>query len=406
MDVAQRPSSAFTKLWAAETISGLGTQVSALALPLTATVYLRAPAFQVGLLTAVSSVAFLLVGLPSGPYVDRHRKRPILLACNVGRLLALGSIPVAAAVHALTMGQLFAVSLVVSLLSVPFGVAYQSYLPYLVGRDALLAGSARMQAGAAVNDIAGPSVAGALMAVLSAPFAILADALSYAVSTVLLFGIPAGAEPTPGPAPRGHYLADIRAGLRYIAGSPLRWIAAANASTGFFEGIDGAVILIFLNRTLHASPSYIGLVYSLCAVGGLAGALAAEQIVRRYGIRRALIGGLGVGAPFLALAVLARPGWTTILVGVAGLPMWAGLTVYQVTQFSYRQLTCPEPMRGRMNATMRFVTNAFAPLGALTGAYVGTVAGTRAALLIAAAGLSCSFLWLLRIRQPPPESAT
>lgn len=185
----------FLKLWAGETVSGLGTQVSAVAVPLTAILYLKASAFEVGILATFSSLAYLLVGLPSGPYVDRHLKRPILLVCNVGRCCALLSIPVAAVLGALTMVQLYIATLAIGILTVPFTVAYQSYLPSLVPKDALVAGNARMAASSAGVDVVGPSVAGVLVSLLSAPVAVLVDAASYVISSAMIFTIPRNAEP-------------------------------------------------------------------------------------------------------------------------------------------------------------------------------------------------------------------
>ncbi len=195
-----RHNTSFVKLFVGETVSGLGTQVSAIALPLTAVLYLRASPFQVGILAALGSVAYLLVGLPSGPYVDRHLKRPILLLCNVGRCGALLSIPVMAALGALTIAQLYAVTFAIGVLSVPFKVAYQSYLPSLVPKQSLVAGSARMQAGSASVDVIGPSLGGILVGILTAPAAVLVDAVSYVISSVAIFAIPATAEPTIPPA--------------------------------------------------------------------------------------------------------------------------------------------------------------------------------------------------------------
>jgi MFS family permease len=369
---------------------------------LTAVLHLRASTFQVGLLAAVESVVFLLVGLPSGPFVDRRRKRPILVACNLGRLFALASIPVAALAHVLTIWQLYAAAFVVALLSAPFRVAYQSYLPSLVEERALVAGAARMEASGAVADIAGPPLAGALVGLLTAPIAIGLDAASYLLSTLAIRTIPAAAEQTPPPVPRGRYIADIREGMRFVVRHPaLRAIAATNSWSGFFEGIDAAVIVVFLSLTLRASPVYIGVVFGLCAVGGLGGALVAAKVVNRFGTTRTLIGGIGLGSPFLLLAVIAQPGWSTLLVGLGGVPLWTGLAIYHITQYSYRQTACPPALRGRMNATMQVINNAFMPLGAVIGATLGVWLGLRATMAVAAIGLSLSFLWLLRLPRAP-----
>ena len=192
----------FLKLWVGETASATGTQISAVAIPLTAVVYLHANAFQVGLLTMFETLAFLVIGLPSGPLVDRSRKRPLMLAANLGRMVTLGSIPAAAAFGVLAMTQLYIAALAVGLLSVPFGIAYQSYLPELVDRRAVVEGSSKMQASSSAAVIVGPSIAGALIGVVTAPGAILVDSASYLVSPIMIHSIPAEAESRPAPAPR------------------------------------------------------------------------------------------------------------------------------------------------------------------------------------------------------------
>jgi MFS family permease len=193
---------AFGKLWVGKAVSGLGSQVSAVAIPLTAVYYLHASAWQVGLLTAFGSIAYLLIGLPTGPYVDRHRKRPIMLVANLGRTVALASVPLAAAFSVLTLGQLCAVALIVGLLGVPFGVAYQSYLPELIDARALLDGGAKMQATNSINDIVGPGLAGVLIAALTAPIAVAVDAISYLVSAAMIHSISAADETEPPPLAR------------------------------------------------------------------------------------------------------------------------------------------------------------------------------------------------------------
>ncbi len=386
----------FLKLWAGETVSGLGTQVSAVALPLTAILYLKAPAFEVGLLAAFGSVAYLLVGLPSGPYVDRHLKRPILLVCNIGRGCTLLSIPVAAALGALTMAQLYIATLVIGILTVPFTVAYQSYLPSLVPKDALVAGNARMAASSACVDVVGPSIAGVLVSLLSAPGAVLIDTASYVISCVAIFTIPRNAEPAIQAGEERNYRRDIKAGMRLVMHDRrLRPIALANAVFGLSEGLDAASILLFLSRTLHAPPSYIGVVYGTAAIGSLLGALMATHIVDRLGTRRTLITGIGGGGAFLIITAFAQPGWSMSLVALASLPAWCCLTVYGIVQYGHLQSVCPVPMRGRMNATMQVIKYSLTPLGAVLGAVLVNVVGFRLTVLVAALGVLSAFVWLL-----------
>lgn len=399
----------FLKLWAGETVSGLGTQVSAVALPLTAILYLKASAFEVGLLAAFGSLAYLLVGLPSGPYVDRHLKRPMLLMCNVGRGCALLSIPVAALLGALTMAQLYIATLVIGILTVPFTVAYQSYLPSLVAKDALVAGSARMAASSACVDVVGPSVAGVLVSVLSAPGAVIADVASYVISSAAIFTIPRNAEPEIRVGEVRNYRRDIKQGLRLvIRDRRLRPIALANAVFGLSEGLDAASILLFLSRTLHASPTYIGVVYGTAAVGSLLGALMAARIVNRLGARRTLMAGIGGGGGFLIITAFAQPGWSTAVVAIASLPAWFGLTIYSITSYGHLQSVCPAPMRGRMNATMQVIKYSLTPLGAIAGAVLVDAVGFRLTVLIAALGVASASIWLIGLPadETPATGAT
>jgi len=400
----------FLKLWAGETVNGLGTQVSAVAVPLTAILYLKASAFEVGILAAFSSLAYLLVGLPSGPYVDRHLKRPILLVCNVGRCCALLSIPVAAVLGALTMVQLYIATQAIGILTVPFTVAYQSYLPSLAPKDALVAGNARMAASSAGVDVVGPSVAGVLVSLLSAPVAVLVDAASYVISSVMIFTIPRNAEPMIQLGEERNYRGGIKQGIRLVVRDRrLRPIALTNAVFGLSEGVDAASILLFLSRTLHASPSYIGLVYGTAAVGSLLGALTAARIVKRFGIRRTLITSIAGGGVLLIITAVAQPGWSTALVAIASLPAWFGLTIYSIVQYGHLQSVCPAPMRGRMNATMQVIKYSLTPLGAVVGAVLADVVGFRLTVLIAALGVSSAFIWLLGLPSdelPPADDAS
>ena len=212
----------------------------------------------------------------------------------------------------------------------------------------------------------------------------------------MINSIPATHEERPASVPKRHYLAEIHEGLRFVLGHPvLRAVAACGATAGLFEGIDAAVIVVYLSRTLRASTQYIGLIFSICAVGGLIGAVLAGRLVQRFGSGRVLTASIGLAAPLAVLTVIAQPGWSTVLVGLGGLPLWVGLVIHNTTAFGFRQLICPAHLRGRVNATMRVINQALTPVGALLGGALGVWIGPRATLTIAAAGLSLAVLWLL-----------
>src|SRR5213593_4695457 len=243
----------FMKLWTGETISQLGTQVTLLALPLTAVVILKANAFQVGLLSTLEFLPFILVGLPAGVWVDRLRRRRILIAGDLGRAITLGSIPIAYELHHLTIWQLYAVAFLTGVLTVFFDVSYQAYLPSLVERDQLVDGNAKLEISRSGAQLAGPGLGGLLVQALRAPVAILVDALSYLWSAMWVFLI-RKKEPAIERPPEGHrpMREDIKEGLRYVWRHPLlRPIAFCTGSSNLFSSIYLAILVLFAVRALH-----------------------------------------------------------------------------------------------------------------------------------------------------------
>jgi MFS family permease len=386
----------FRLLWGGETVSELGSQVSLLAIPLLAVRTLHATTFQVGLLTAAETAAFLIVGLPAGVWVDRIRRHWVMIAADLGRVLVLGSIPVAYALGALTMVQLIVVTLVTGILTVFFDVAYQSYLPSLVGREHLVEGNAKLTGSAQVATVAGPSIAGGLVQAIGSSYAIVVDSLSFLVSALAVAGIRTP-EPKPEIPEGGHpsLRHDMAEGLRFVFHNALlRAIACTTASSNLASGIAAAVEVVFLVRTVHASPAVIGLLFTLGGVGGVLGALVAGPLARRIGGARATIVGIlsNVGA---LLIPLTQPKAGLLFFGIGMLFVGFGATVYNVNQVSFRQRLCPDRLLGRMNATMRFVVWGVLPIGALIGGLLGTVIGLRPTLWIGAAGEAVAGVWLL-----------
>ena len=386
----------FRLLWGGETVSELGSQVSLLAIPLLAVRTLHATTFQVGLLTAASTAAFLIVGLPAGVWVDRMRRRWVMMAADLGRVLALGSIPVAYALDALTMVQLIVVTLVTGVLTVFFDVAYQSYLPSLVGREHLVEGNAKLTGSAQVATVAGPSIAGGLVQAIGSSYAVAVDSLSFLLSALAVAGIRTP-EPRPVVPEGGHpsLRHDMAEGLRFVFHNPLlRAIACTTASSNLASGIAAAVEVVFLVRTVHASPAVIGLLFTIGGVGGVLGALVAGPLARRIGGARATIVGIftNVGA---LLIPLTQPKAGLLLFGIGMLFVSFGAVVYNINQVSFRQRLCPDRLLGRMNATMRFVVWGVLPIGALIGGVLGTVIGLRTTLWIGAAGEAVAGVWLL-----------
>ncbi|MFD0350384.1 MFS transporter [Kitasatospora aburaviensis] len=265
----------------------VGSQVTLVALPLVAVVELDATPFQVGLLTAAETAAFLLVGLPAGAWLDRMRKLPVLIRADVVRCLAVGSIPPAAALGVLTMAQLYLVALVTGVATVFFDVAHQSFLPALLPRAHLVAGNGAIETVRSSAQVAGPGLGGGLVQLLGAPLAIVADAVGYLTSAVVLARIRAEEEAPPPPDPGRSLRTEIAEGVGFVLRHPLlRAIAAATAVSNLFAAVLMAVQTVFWVRVLDLSPAAIGVLLSVSAVGGLAGALCAGPLARRVGQAR------------------------------------------------------------------------------------------------------------------------
>lgn len=384
----------FLRLWAGDSISQIGTMVTLIALPLLAITQLDATPFEVGLLTTFETLAFLLVGLPAGAWVDRLRRRGVLITADLGRAVLLGSLPLAWFLDVLTLPQLYVVALLTGVLTVFFDVAYQSYLPFLVGRDHLVEGNAKLEASRAVSAIAGPTVGGGLVQWLTAPYAVLVDALSYLWSALWIGAISAR-EPRPEAAPDRNLVAEIREGLAFVLRHRLlRAITATTGTSNLFSAILNVAFIVVLadQAQLGLSAGTIGLVFSIGSIGGLVGAVAATRVARRVGQGPAIWKSLAVAAPFTLVTPLVQRGWLLWAVAACWGVVSFATVVYNITQVSFRQGLCPGRLLGRMNATVRFLVWGTLPLGGFLGGVLGSVVGVRATLWIGAVGMALAFL--------------
>jgi MFS family permease len=390
----------FLKLWTADTVSQFGSSISGLAIPFVAIVVLQASALQVGLLQALDTLPFLLISLPAGVWVDRLRRRPLLILGDLGRAVALAWIPLAHILGVLAMWQLYVVGLVVGGLTVFFDVAYQSYLPALVDRDQLVDGNAKLQISASAAEVAGPPVAGLLIGALTAPIAVLLDAISFLGSALFIFGIRRH-EPEPEQereldGTRAGMLAEMRDGLRYVLSHRLlRNIAACTGSSNLFGSMAWAVLLLYLVRQLGMGAESIGIVFGVGSVGFLLGALLPARIQRLIGLGPTIIVSALVGGGALLLVPLAPAASPIPFLLAAQLLIGIGQVVYNVSQVSLRQAITPDRMQGRMNATMRFLVWGTMPIGAVIGGYLGGAIGLRETLFVGAIGEALSFLFVL-----------
>ncbi|WP_432925587.1 MFS transporter [Microbispora sp. CA-135349] len=384
----------FRRYAGADAISKLGSEVSLVALPLTAALTLHASPFQVGLLTAAEMVAFLLVGLPAGAWVDRMRRRPVLVAADVVRALALLSIPAAGVLGVLGLPQMYAVALLNGLCTVFFDVAHQSYLPAIVGREDLARGHGTLAANQSLAQLAGPGIGGWLVQALTAPIAVVADALSYAGSALLLLGVRADEKPDDRDARGGGRLwTEIAEGLSFVAGQPvLRRVAAVGALMMLSFGLWSATVPLYLVREVGTSPGTYGMLLSAGAVGGVAGAWLAPRIAGRLGRGRAMYASAWAATVCTAPLALTAAGPRLLILPVALAASGVATTVFSVAQGAYRQSICPPHLLGRLSATMRFLMWGAMPLGGLLAGTLGQLAGVRVAFWAA-----CGFYTLAHL---------
>ena len=391
----------FLKLWCAQTVSQFGTQVSLLAVPLVAALLLKVNPLEFALLGAVEFLPFVLFSLPAGVWVDRLRRRPIMVVADVGRAVSLVSIPIAYLLGAVTIWHLYAVGFINGVLTVFFDIAYQSYLPALVARERINDANAKLETTRSVAQIVGPGVAGSLIAVITAPFAILADALSFAGSAVFVFLI-RKLEVAPGRSKGGDGRArfdmrtEIGQGISYVLQHRyLRSIAACTGVGNFFYSLTLSIFLLYLAREIRLAPEVIGAVLAVGNVGALAGAVLARPIATNLGIGRAiLLSAMVLGSSAILIPLAPRDGGqlTLVMFAASGFVGSFSAVVYNINQVSLRQALTPERMQGRMNATMRFIVWGTIPAGQVVGGAIASAAGMTATLWVSAVGALFAFL--------------
>lgn len=400
----------FLKLWAGDTVSQFGSQVTLLAVPTVAILVLHAGPFQVGLLSALEFLAFPTLGLVAGVYADRLRRRPIMIVCDLGRMLALGTIPVAFFVNALTLEQLYVVALLSGIFTVFFDVSYQSYLPVLVDRSNLLEGNTKLEISRSAAQVSGPAVAGFLIQWLGGAKAVAFDALSFLVSAIALSAIRTP-EPEPRPATASGatgFVAEMKEGIMVVFKNPILWrIAGCTATTNFGSiMVFGAVLLVFMYRDLHLSAAVVGVIFAIGSVGGLLGALMASWISRRFGLGVTLGVTIVVGGLCLLLTPLALLGAPIIVLSATGLVTGLTVPVYNINQVSLRQAITPDRVQGRMNATMRTIVWGTFPLGGVLGGILGTTVGVVQTIILGGLISTLAALWIflgpvIRVKEQP-----
>jgi MFS family permease len=377
----------FVKLWCAETVSRTGTQVTFIALPLTAIVTLHATVAQVGLLSAVEYLPYLL-SLWAGVLVDRTRRRPLMVAANLGLMAFLGAIPLAAVLGVLTYPFLLAVAFGAGCLTMLFEIAQASYVPFLLSQDRLKEGNGKLEVGRSAAQASGAGLGGILVQALTAPIAILADALSYLVGAALLWRISV-TEPPPQPHAAG-VLREVRAGLRPLLRSgPLRALLTLAALDNLLLSAQGAIFILFLSRELHFSPWWIGLTTVASSVGGIAAGLATGRGAGAVARRDLLVAQLALAASIgvIPLAGQLSPSGALVLMMASSLLFGAGTVMLLVSVATLRQQTTPARLLGRVTAAWRLVGVGVVFVGAAGGGFAGQALGLQEVFLLAAVGL-------------------
>jgi Transmembrane secretion effector len=403
----------FVKLWAGETVSLTGTQVTQFTMPLVAILTLNATVFQVGVLNALRFVPVILLSLFAGVWLDRRRRRPVLIACALGSAVLIGLVPLAAVTGLLSIGLLYVVTALVGTLSMTFDVGALSYVPFLVGREHLAESNSKIQASTAVAGISGPGLAGLLVGLITAPITLSLDAASYLCSALALISI---RKPEPEPdrlAERPSVRRSIAEGFRAVYGSKLlRALLAQSTALNLFFGSYTTIFVVYAVRYLGLTPVELGIVVGGAPVGGLFGALLAGRVRAALGFGRTMaVTTIGVSGGPLMLLIPHRGSPLALVVLVAAqLVYGCSISIFNVNAITLRQVLTPMRLLARMNATYRMLLYGAAPVGAMAGGLLGNAVGLRSALVISLIAMTSPVLWIFaspvfRLREMPRHSA-
>ncbi|MFN8378298.1 MAG: MFS transporter [Anaerolineae bacterium] len=393
--LGRRPD--FLKLWLGQTVSEFGSRITRDGLPILAVSALAATPQQMGLLSAAASLPVLILSLFAGVWVDRLRRRPLLIAADLGRAAVLMLIPIAALSGHLTFGLALAVIMAANALSLFFNISYNAMLPWLVERERLLEANSKLATTDALAEVGGPAIAGLLIQAIGAPLAIAVDAASFVFSAVTLAAI-RKPEPRPERHPSPSVRREMREGVAVILADPLlRALTASIALRAFFGSMIGALYALFTLRELGLTPGALGIVIATGGIGSLIGAALAHRLTRRYGLKRTLAGSLLLSSCTGLLLPLAEvvPG-TAILTLIAGQIIGdAGMAIFLIGETSLRQITVPNALLGRANALTGFLAEGVAPLGALIGGAIAGAATPRLGLAVAVGGILATAIGLV-----------
>ncbi len=383
-----------------QTINGLGSMVSTVALPLVALYRLHASTFDVGLLEAVEWIPAVVLGLLAGALIDRHRDRcrAIMMAANLGQAAALAAIPAAASASLLSFPVLLASGFTAGLFGVFFQAGYQPLIQALVPREGYTSATSQLQAGSSIAMISGPAFGGALVEAIGTTTTVIADAVSFIVSFISLALIPFPRPTTRADPTQSQQLRrQIVDGLAYLRGDRvLLAIAGATAGANLWLMAINALEIVFLVREVRVPAGWIGVLLALGGAGGLAGSITARRLTARLGLSRVACGALAATAPAALLIPLAYHGAGVTFFAVASPIISFGIALVSVAFQTLRLDRCPPQMLGRIVTSSRILTALTIPLGALAGGALGQLIGPRLALLVTAASYVAFSLTLLR----------
>ncbi|PLT48024.1 major facilitator superfamily MFS_1 [Paenibacillus pasadenensis] len=387
----------FMKFWSGETLSLFGVQITSLAIPLVAAETLQVTPAQMGLLNAAQYLPFLLITLFAGVWIDRNRRRPVLIAANAGRALLLALIPLSFLGGWLQVEHLYLIVFLTGVLTVFFDLAYQSYLPSLVTRSHVVEGNSKLQLSASMAQVSGPGLSGALISIVTAPLVIGINAATYLISAIFMGTIQRPEPIPPPPEARASVLDDIREGIGIVFRNPyLRALAGEAATYNLFSQVSWAVLILYLTRSLHIGPALLGIILSVSSIGALLGSLAAGRIHARLRTGSVLLGSILLAciAPLLVPLASGPLPLSVPLLILSFFLSGFGVVISNIHIISLRQTVTPEHLLGRMNASYRFVVTGTAPIGALLGGWLGTGIGLRLTLAVGAAGTLAAVLWI------------
>src|SRR5437867_10329749 len=398
----------FLRLWIGQSVSQFGNQFTGLALQFLALKTLLASPAQMGLLGAMGTLPFLLIGLLVGVWVDRHRRRPILIAGDLGRGFIVVTIAVFTLLGIVRMEYLYVLGFATGVLTVFFDVSYQAYLPALVPRGQIVEGNSKLEASNTTAQVAGPVLAGFALKAVGYAFAIVADGLTFFFSAGLMARI-ATPETVPAVSERRSVATEIREGLRVVFRDRRLWsIAGCTGTSNLFSSALFALFVLYAVRNLGLDEVGLGIIGGLGSIGGILGAVTANRVARRLGVGRAILLGLLVGSASSFWIVFATPGVAFAFLTAMGFAGALGTLWYNINQVSLRQALVSLRLQGRLNATMRFLVWGTLPVGNLLGGALGEALGLYPAIVIAAFGGLLAIPWILfspvrkLVTIPPP----